>query len=263
MAIQSGSPYEIPASDNVEPDFTYQSDDKDQDTYVLMFLVGLSTLFTKYEGKSPDFILSHADKDIKKLRTDLTGNVTELQTLFDETTKKYLTDAGILEENLPRVTLPDDIRYGILEQKQTIQGITDELRNNLKSKAYYLKNRGAEQVFSVKSNFDRASKRLKQMSESGFRTTKQKAIRSAQIFLYNDPMAYWVTRMDSRVCPFCRDLQNASPMQLSLLPLWPLHNKCRCDVKLEKDLKLTEQAQLLTHFQIGTLSEFSGTQIIK
>lgn len=261
MAIQAGSPYEIPASDNVEPDFTYTSNDQNEETYALMFLIGLSALFTKYDGKSTDYVLAHVDADVKKLRTDLTSNVSELQTLFDDTANKYLQDAGILKENLGKVQLTQNIDDGIKEQKQTIKGITDELQNNLKSKAYYLKNRNAEQVFSVKSNFDRASKRLKQMIESGYQTSKAKAKRSSQIFLYGDPMAYWVTQNDSRVCPCCKMLQDASPMQLSLLPLCPLHSRCRCDVKLADDLTLTEQAMLLTYFLIGN-SKTPNTTIV-
>ena len=105
------------------------------------------------------------------------------------------------QRTLPKARIKNTIKFGKLEQKSTIRGIVDELRNGLKSKAYFYKNRGITELYNIKSNFNQASKRLKNTVESGFRTTTEKAKREAQIFLYGDPLAYWVTMHDGRVCP--------------------------------------------------------------
>lgn len=255
MTIQAGSPYEIPISeDSPDPDFTYETDDQDEKIYALIFLGALATLFKKYKDKSADYVIKNVDSDVSNLRRSLTHSTTELEKVFDKVANKTLTDAGILKDNLGRVTLKYNVHDGVLEQKQTVQGVTDELKNNLKSKAYYLKNRNAESIFNVKSNFNRAAKRLKQMVWSGYQTAKKKAVRASQIFLYGDPLAYWITKNDNRVCLWCMALQKASPMPLSMMPFCPLHNKCRCDDKLAKDLELTDAAKLLTYYQIGVTS---------
>lgn len=281
MAINAGSPYEIPNPEDIEdPDFTYETDDKDEEIYALSFLGALSLLFTKYKSKGTDYAINNVEKDVSNLRNTLTKGVDKLQNIFDKVASETMEKAGILKDNLSKVDLGKTITTsinsakstaksigssiksifkngnkiianGIDEQKSTVKGITDELANNIKSKAHFLKNRNAEQLFDVRSNFNRANKRLKQMAESGYNTTKHKATRHAQIFLYGDPLAYWITKGDKHVCIFCRALEDASPMPLSKMPYRPLHNGCRCDEKLAKDLNLVDEAVKLTHYQIG------------
>lgn len=274
MAINAGSPYEIPNPEDIEdPDFTYETDDKDEELYALSFLGTLSLLFTKYKSKGTDYAINNVEKDVSNLRNTLTKGVDKLQNIFDKVASETMEKAGILKDNLSKVDLGETITTsintaksslksifksgsklianGIEEQKSTIKGITEELSNNIKSKAHFLKNRNSEKAFDVRSNFDRATKRLKQMIDAGYNTTVSKAERHAQIFLYGDPDAYWITRNDSRVCPWCMAIQDASPMPLSRLPYCPLHYRCRCKIKLAKDLNMTEEAVKLTHYQIG------------
>jgi hypothetical protein len=232
--------------DNSIPDFEYKSDDDEELLYAVAFMTALSLLFDKYKGQSADFVLKSIDGDIINLRNDLTRQIPRLEEIFNREAEAKLLSAGILYENLGKVKLESNIYNGIREQKETIKGITNELRDSLKSKAYFLKNRNSEALFDVNSNFRRAATRTKSMVESGFVNTKQKASRQADVFLYGDPLAQWVTAGDRRVCPFCRALEDAGPMPLSALPACPAHNRCRCDIVLERNLKMTDAALLLT-----------------
>lgn len=245
--------YEVvkPGEEIPDPDFDYPNnvDDKEELFYASMFLILLAGLYTQYKGKSPEYILKHVDKDTEQLFKDLEGKVDKLDDVFTNTTHKTLIDAGIPAENLPKARIKNTIKFGKLEQKSTIRGIVDELRNGLKSKAYFYKNRGLTELYNIKSNFNQASKRLKTTVESGFRTTIEKAKREAQSFLYGDPMAYWTTMKDNRVCPYCQALERDSPMKLSQMPYCPLHNRCRCKIVMEKDLDLTEEAMKLSYYE--------------
>lgn len=253
MAISAGSPYEIPKEgEGTTPDFTYTDGDKAEQEYGLLFLLLLADLYDKYKKyETVDYALRNITKDTRIIYTKLVQNTTKLKEIFNQTVENSLTSTGILQENIPKTNItPNIISNGLLEQKTTIKGITDELHNNILSKAYFLKNRNAETLFNIDSNFTRATRRVKQMAESGYNTTVAKAEREADIYKYGDPLAYWITKNDSRVCRWCRHLEAASPMPLSMLPYNPLHNKCRCRVKLADNLALTDRASALTTYLI-------------
>jgi hypothetical protein len=245
--------YEVvtPGDEIPDPDFDYPDnvDDKEEIFYSSMFLILLAGLYTQYKDQTPEYVLKHVDKDTKQLFKDLDGKVDKLDELWKTQTGKTLLDAGIVPENLEKANVKYNIKHGVLEQRSTIRGIVDELRNGLKSKAHFYLNRGIEKLYDVKSNFNHASKRMKWTVESGYRHTLQKAKRAAQIFLYDDPLAYWVTMHDGRVCSYCLALERDSPMPLSKMPYNPLHNRCRCDVVLEKDINLTDEAMKLSYYE--------------
>ena len=266
--------FEIIPSDK-PVDFTYTNDDKDLEKYTLLLLGLFLGVFTKYQYKSADYAIAHIDGDIKKLYKKLLPQVEKLNKTYIENASKTLQEAGILKENISKVNLekiaqaidegkpiPEDLiknksknvfntkkilKYNLLEQKEKLKGITNELSSDIKSKAYFLKSRSAEDIFDVKSNFRRAVERTKTMSESGFKNVKGKAIRHSQIFLYGDPDAYWVTMHDTRVCIFCRTVEAASPLPLSIMNFWPMHPHCgqRCKIVLADDIEVTDLAMSL------------------
>jgi len=250
--LKVGTTYEVePSNDTPEPDFTYDSDDINEMIYVLLFLGAFSTLYQDYKGKDVDYAISNIEKDTKSLLKELTPKVDQLEEIFNQARDQVLLDTGILKDNLNKVKSELNVKEGILEQKTTLKGITSELSNNIKAKAHFLKNRAAEEIFNVKSNFNRAANRTKQMAGNGYQTTKAKAKRAAQIFLYDDPDAYWVTKRDGRVCPHCVRLEFESPMPLSKMPYTPLHLRCRCKVVLAKDLTMNEDAMELMYHDIA------------
>jgi len=251
MAIVVGTTYEvIPENETPDPDFTYQSEDKDELLYAMLFMGAFSGLYLQYKDKGTDYAIENIEKDTKSLLKTLTPETEQLKTVFKEASDKVLLDASILKSNLEKAKLKLNVTNGVLEQKQTLKSITNELSTNIKAKAYYLKNRGSEELFNVKSNFNRAAKRTKDMVESGYETSKQKGKRAAQIFLYNDPPAYWITKRDGRVCKYCIRLEFESPLPLSKLPYTPLHKKCRCKVELEDEIDMTADAITLTRYDL-------------
>lgn len=251
MALVVGTTYEVvPENETPEPDFTYQSDDKEELLYAMLFMGAFSGLYIKYKDRGVDYAIQNIEKDTQSLLKTLTPETEQLKTVFREASEKVMVDAGILKTNLQKAKLKLNVTSGILEQKETLKSITNELSTNIKAKAYYLKNRGSEEIFNVKSNFNRAAKRTKSMVENGYQTSKEKGKRAAQIFLYNDPPAYWITKRDGRVCPHCVRLEFESPIQLSKMPYTPLHKKCRCKVLLEEDIKMEEDAMALTYYDL-------------
>lgn len=247
--------YEVvkPGEEIPDPNFDYpiidEEKDKEELLFALMFLIPLAGLYADYKDKTPEYVIRNVKKDTEQLHKDLDKKVDKLDELWKNQTNKTLLDAGIPKENLGKAKIKYNIKDGVLEQRSTVKGIVDELRNGLKSKAHFYLNRGINKLYNVKSNFSQASKRLKWQVESGFRHTVQKAKRAVQVFLYNDPLAYWVTKQDNRVCPYCRALERDSPMKLSKMPFCPLHNRCRCDIIMEENLDLTEEAMKLSYYE--------------
>jgi hypothetical protein len=257
MALLAGSTYNVPTPGSEEdPDFTYETDDKDEEIYALLFLGVLLKLYEdKYKGKNADAVLKRIDKDISDLNGKFNNNILKLNDLFENVARKQLLEAGILEDNIKKVKFDDDIKNRILEQKQTIKGILTELQTNLKATAYHLKDRKAEQLYDTKPKFSRAAKRLKQMIEAGYTNVQAKALRQVQIFLYDDPEARLVTAGDANVCADCRIEEKKGWVPLSQLKYVPLHNRCRCHIELKnKKPKMSDEAILLMYYTVGELT---------
>jgi len=257
MALIVGTTYEVvPKEDTPDPDFTYPSDDKEEWIYAMLFLAAFGALYETYKDKGVDYAIANIEKDTRITLSALIKKPDKLNKTYRTVSDQVLVDAGILKENLKKAKLNGGIKDGILEQKETLKSITNELSSGIKAKAHFLKNRGSEEIFNVKSNFNRAAKRTKDMAQSGYRTTKEKAKRAAQIFLYGDPDAYWICLHDGRTCPKCLAIERDSPMPLSKMPMWPLHVKCgqRCEVRLAKDIseqEMTDNAIKLTYYDMG------------
>lgn len=246
--------YEVikPGDEDPDPVFDYPAegeDDREEVLFATLFLLGLAGIYEKYKDKNANYVLKNVDKDLDTLLKEWETHADKLDDLFSTQSSKTLLDAGILQDNLNKVKLPHTINEVVLEQRTTLRGIIEELRSGLKAKAYYLKSRVAEELYNPKSNFRRAVRRTRWTTQNGFRLTLEKSKRAAQIFLYGDPLAYWITKGDTRVCFHCLMLEGESPMPLSQMPYTPLHLRCRCRVVLAKDLDLTDEAVQLTLYQ--------------
>jgi hypothetical protein len=261
-----------------DPEFTYTDQDPDTQTYVLFFMALLAALYTRYKDKSADYAITIIDKDVTKIYKQADKQINKLEDVFNKSASKELMKNGIKKDNLQKIDLnnikpsplttvkpkkapetpkkaltPEEktvkggskvLKDHILEQKITNKAITDELKNGIKAKAHYLKNRNSEMVFDVSTNFRKAEKRYIQSSQYGYKAAEEKGTRKANEFLYDDPDAYWITKGDNRVCKFCLAVEDASPMPISRMPTRPLHHNCgrRCRVEYSDDLRFTEDA---------------------
>ena len=245
------SEYEIKPTEE-PPDFTFEGKNDEETKYGLLYLTPLSIIYNQYRDKPPDSVLKTITKDLSKTRTSMIKGTSNLEIVFDDTVATALVGAGIVEGNVPKAGIKNTvIKYGILEQKSTIDSIVLQLETGIKSKAYFLINRGSESIFDISSNFRTAVSRTKNMAVTGFRQTIYKAEREAKVFLYGDPLSDWITKEDGDVCKFCLAVQSASPMPLSKMPLGPLHPHCgdRCKIANHKDnVDLTEVAMELMRY---------------
>ena len=237
------------------PDFTYDTKNENEKLYALPIIGLLIPLFDKYENKSPDYAIKHISNDMIPLKKNMTTQIMKLELIFNNEVSTTLIEAGIVVDNIPKAKIkPTLIQNGVLEQKNTIQSIVSELETGITSKAFYLKNRGNESIFNVANNFRDAVRRTKSMIKTGYRTTVSKAKREAQVFLYGDPLADWITADDDNVCIYCEVIEDESPMPLSKMPIHPLHphcgERCKIEIRDEKELDLTQEAMDLTYYDI-------------
>ncbi len=249
------SEYDIEPVDN-PPDFSYDKGDEQEQEYVLGFLILLKQFYDKYKYKSVDYIIDNIDTDAITLQTDIIAKTNELDTFFDNKRDEILLAAGILAANISKTNITSkEIKNLKLEQEFTAKSIIQGVSNQIKAKAARSKYRATENIFSIDSNIRRVTNRLTNMSSVGFRDNLSLAERKAKVFLYGDPLSDWLTQGDGKVCKYCLAVQDASPMQLSRMPLGPLHPNCgeRCKIMNHKDmdLELTRRAQDLTRYDLG------------
>lgn len=238
--------------DEDDPDFYYyETDDPKEEEHNRYIMYLFLIMYIDYKNQEMDYITRNIGKDLKTLE----GNINQahqpvIEENFIQERDKTLEEAGILKQNINKTGIKDSLIRPLLnEQKITLKNIFSELEGQIRSKAEYLKNKFLEHDFEIKSNFDKAAKRLKKMLSSGWWNAKGKGKHLAREFLYGrDSLVNWVTMGDSDVCPECRALEKSNPHQLKDITYPPLHHHCRCEIE-QLTTRLTDAARSLTKFR--------------
>ncbi len=238
--------------DEDDPDFYYyETDDPKEEEHNRFIMYLFLIMYINYKSQEMDYITENISKDLNKLENDINQlHQPTIQNNFNQARDEALQQAGILKQNINKTGIRDTYIQPLLnEQRFTLSNIFSELKGQIRSKAEYLKNKFLEDKFEIKSNFDKAVKRLKKMLSSGWWNAKGKGKHLAREFLYGrDSLVNWVTRGDSRVCTECRALEDQNPHVLKEITYPPLHHRCRCKIEQVTN-RLTSAARSLTKFR--------------
>ena len=238
--------------DEDDPDFYYyETDDPKEEEHNRFIMYLFLIMYINYKSQEMDYITENISKDLNKLENDINQlHQPTIQNNFNQARDEALQQAGILKQNINKTGIRDTYIQPLLnEQRFTLSNIFSELKGQIRSKAEYLKNKFLEDKFEIKSNFDKAVKRLKKMLSSGWWNAKGKGKHLAREFLYGrDSLVNWVTRGDSRVCTECRALEDQNPHVLKEITYPPLQHRCRCKIEQVTN-RLTSAARSLTKFR--------------
>lgn len=243
--------------DPVEPDFDFE-EKTDSDEYVPILIALLQGFYKRYKGKDPNFILKNIDKDVDQLHQDMeavidqkvpevyqlgaAGAVASAMEVAMNRSKDLKKDAentlkkaafkkvGIDKKGSKKAV---GIEYPMQMQKFTLQGVTDEIRNDMTSSAYYVGNRlDKEQNLEVKSGniVNRATNRIKAMGMEGSRAAFAAGMFAIleTVFVIESTKWNWNTMQDENVCSYCDFFEMSNPWDWDELPPCPYHDWCRC-----------------------------------
>ena len=234
------------------------TDDDDELEYYLVFMLLFEDLYRTYSTKTTDYILKHVDDDVDNILKRVTDNTSKLNDQYSKKITEIFDNVNIPKENIGKAKLDmNRCRYLIKEQKQTLINICNELKGQIKSTIYYIKNRNEkEDAFKLDPIFNRVVYRLKKMVSSGIQSANDNALRESYGFLYGNPLVNIITKHDDKVCDVCRGLEANNPYYLLSAPVLPVHSKCRCrietvDGKGITQLPLTDEASKLRYYSIG------------
>ena len=252
----------------IEPLFDIDNDGDNDPEYLLLFMALLSSFHAEYKTKSPEYIYKNIDGRASQLLLDfesiigfklpneyqkgLTSTVNDLKTVLKGQVPKESMNKSIdsiLENTNKGKEISKILDYELTEQKLTARGIVTELQNDLKTSAYYIKNRlNKEPQAKIKLGniVNTAVQRTKKMASHGSRSAFNNARDSVfQQAFGNDYMVDWISSRDARVCPFCRYFDANSPWRYSEVAPCPYHVKCRCETKPAMGAKLSDAMNVI------------------
>lgn len=238
-------------------DFRFNDGTDDEQEYFMLYILLFENLYRIYRPKTMDYVLAHVDEDVDNIYKKLSSQPEQLNEQYNKIVEDVLTKSDIPKENIPKAKISKDrLKNLINEQKQTLKNICEELKGQIKSTIYYIKNRNdGEGAFKIEPYFDRVVIRIKKMVTSGVQSANDNAVRESYMFLYGNPLVNIVTKHDDKVCTVCADLEANNPYFLFDCPILPVHPYCRChlettDGKGLTQLPLTPEADKLRYYDI-------------
>lgn len=236
----------------VEPDFSLTMDNSEVGaTYEVALLSLMELFYQDIQAMPPEELYTNIDSRVDLLYEDIIAIMTAmlpailligitdalLDIFKDMNSERYLLTSKEKEQltkNLEDKIKPDN-KYGETEQKLTIKGILSEVKNDLKTSAYFIKHRQQQEPNSkVKSGviIQRAVYRIKRMVIHGVMTSYNTGKKAYYEHVYTNETKYdWITKHDDKVCSFCTFFEANGPYTINELPPCPYHLHCRCTFK--------------------------------
>lgn len=196
----------------------------DEQLVLIACLTKLRELYYELQSMTPQRVVDEIDALIKSLKSDLkTIAIKEVHDVVYD----YFTDI-LMEYNIPQsgYVKQDTSMDKII--KQSIDGLCNQLRDELKLKGLHFDNIESKGEFDVLPNFKRAVQKLFDGVGSNILYSKEKSERNVLDFVYDDSTLWvWITRMDSKVCEWCREQEAMPPRKLKDMPYDHLHGRCK------------------------------------
>ncbi|MDZ4172138.1 MAG: hypothetical protein U1C19_08215 [Methanobacteriaceae archaeon] len=143
---------------------TLENDEVDEQLMLVAILALLYTLYTEYEYKTPEYILSHLPVSIKELeaKTQKLGE-TELKKIVETHKTSTLTKTyGLAKKVHNKIQLDFNLINTLTTMKTSITGTLNQLRDDIITKAHVFKDKIlSTSEWNIKSNFKRAIRRTK------------------------------------------------------------------------------------------------------
>lgn len=201
-------------------------DDNDEILLALLYL--LEEFYEKYYTKSPNYILSHVDKDIEKLEKNIKDKLSARSDEYIEDLEyNHMLSFNITQDMQSEVLLDYDVSITLEVTESTITAILEQLKQDIKTKALVWQDQGHNvDEFNIKANYNRASKRLKNAIEYYTNTSRQKVTRAVMKYVYASETLYQWVCLGSNPCAWCIDNSKSAPRKLEDWELDHVNGRC-------------------------------------
>lgn len=227
--IQTVDEYYDPYTDDDDPLMIFSAPDyydSDEQLVLIACLMLLEQRYRIMQSMTPQRVLDEIDDIAKSLKKELkTTAINRVHSnVYDYFSAKLLEfgipQSGYVEQD----TSMDDII------KQSIDSLVNQLRDELKVKTMFFIDNMSKGDFNILPNFKRAVQKLNDAVGVNLIYSKEKSLRNIEEFVYDEDVLWlWVTKMDSKVCEWCREQEMQPPRPLKDMPLD--HPRGRCTKK--------------------------------
>lgn len=198
--------------------------DNDEQLVIIACLMLLEQRYRLMQSMTPQKVLDEIDDIAKSLKKELKS--TAIKRIHDNVYDDF--SAKLLEYRIPQ--------SGYVEQdtsmdelvKDSIDNLVNQLRDELKVKAKFFIDNMTGDDFNILANFKRAVRKTIDAVGNNLIYSKEKSTRNIYDFVYDEDVLWlWVTRMDSKVCEWCREQEQLPPRPLKDIPLDHPKGRCR------------------------------------
>lgn len=230
MTTRNPTDEELTGYDDIDlsdSDFSYipnNKEDTEEKALAVLYFYRLYQFYTKYNDKTPEYVLSHIDEDIQKLRIQLLKSTDKdvakyIKNIRSNILAKYKLNSSIKECQVDYSTTVD-----VLDE--TIKTILEQLKSDAKMKVRVWKDRNyVAKDFNLKPNFKRAINRLNQGFRYTTNTLSQKTDRTIQKFVYKTDKFVWVC-YGRHPCGWCIDQSKIPPRLIDEIPYDHINGYC-------------------------------------
>lgn len=197
--------------------------DSDEQLVLIACLMLLEQRYRMMQSMTPQRVLDEIEDIIKSLRKELKDTAIQ---------RVHSNVYDYLAELLAQYRIP---QHGYVTQdksmdtiiKQSIDNMCNQLRDELKLKSMYFIDNMSKDDFDILPNFKRAVQKLNDGVGVNLIYSKEKTERKVLEFVYDEDVLWlWVTKMDKKVCDWCREQEMKPPRLLKDMPLDHPHGRC-------------------------------------
>jgi len=226
--IQTSSEYYLSFEDDDDPLAMFYAPtyfDNDEQLVIIACLMLLEQRFRLMQSMTPQRLLDEIDDIAKSLKKELKS--TAIKKIHDNVYDDFSTK--LLEFRIPQ--------SGYVEQdtsmdelvRDSIDNLVNQLKDELKVKAKFFRDNMSKGDFDILPNFKRAVTKLIDAVGNNLIYSKEKSTRNIYEFVYDEDVLWlWVTKMDNKVCEWCREQEQMPPRSIKDIPLD--HPKGRCQI---------------------------------
>lgn len=199
--------------------------DNDEQLVIISCLMLLEQRYRLMQSMTPQRLLDEIDDIAESLKRELKS--TAISKVHDNVYDYF--SAKLLEYRIPQ--------SGYVEQdtsmdeliEDSIDNLVNQLRDELKVKAKFFIDNMTGNDFNILANFKRAVRKTIDAVGNNLIYSKEKSVRNIYDFVYDEDVLWlWVTKMDNKVCEWCREQEQLPPRPLKDIPLD--HPKGRCKI---------------------------------
>jgi len=226
--IQTTDEFYEPYDDDDDPLSVFSAPtyyETDEQLVLIACLMILEQRYRLLQSMSPSDVVEEIESIISSLDVELKDTArirvtNHLESYLKELMSDFSIPDGYVSIDTSMISIMED----------SINGLTNQLRDELKVKSKFFRDNMSKDSFDILPNFKRAVKKLVDAVGSNLIWGKEKTKRNTYKFVYGKDKLYrWLTVNDLKVCQWCLTQQSLPPRTLDEIPLDHIHGRCELE----------------------------------